>query len=129
MALLIFLLFSFTISQNGEIELTGFFSTNVKATDFGFVPLGIRFDNAPVGGTITITNMFISRGNSAPNFKGGFKTTLKQNAKFVEDTFINADVNKGVIAQQIQQYDASVPGGLSTVLKLLKQQRIKHQKI
>ena len=78
MALLIFLLPSFTISQNGEIELTGFSQPMLKLRTFGFVPLGIRFDNAPVGGTITITNMFISRGNSAPNFKGGFKLLLNK---------------------------------------------------
>ncbi len=110
----------FTVQASGELELTGIFPSDVKATNFEFVPLGLRFDNAPSAGTFSVSNIFISRGNSAPNFKGGFKTTLKQNAKFVEDTFINADVNKGVIAQQIQQYDASVPGGLSTVLKTTK---------
>ncbi|MCZ3070541.1 hypothetical protein NYZ02_18755, partial [Acinetobacter baumannii] len=94
----------FTVQASGELELTGIFPSDVKATNFEFVPLGLRFDNAPSAGTFSVSNIFISRGNSAPNFKGGFKTTLKQNAKFVEDTFINADVNKGVIAQQIQQY-------------------------
>lgn len=111
---------SFIVAASGEIELTGIFPSDVKATAFEAIPLGLRFDNAPSGGTFTITNMFISRGNSAPNFKGGFRSSLKQNAQFVEDTFIKADANKGVIAQQIQQYDAGVPGGLSTVVKTTK---------
>lgn len=111
---------SFIVTASGEIELTGIFPSDVKATAFEAIPLGLRFDNAPSGGTFTITNMFISRGNSAPNFKGGFRSSLKQNAQFVEDTFIKADANKGVIAQQIQQYDAGVPGGLSTVVKTTK---------
>lgn len=110
----------FTVQESGEIELTGLFPSDVKATNFDFVPLGLRFDNAPSAGIFTISNIFLSRGNSAPNFKGGFKSNLKQNAQFVEDTFIKADVNKGVIIQQIQQYDASVPGGLSNVVKTTK---------
>ncbi len=111
---------SFIVAASGEIELTGIFPSDVKATAFEAIPLGLRFDNAPSGGTFTITNMFISRGNSAPNFKGGFRSSLKQNAQFVEDTFIKADANKGVIVQQINQYDAGVPGGLSTVVKTTK---------
>ncbi|MBW3010267.1 hypothetical protein, partial [Acinetobacter baumannii] len=108
------------VAASGEIELTGIFPSDLKASAYEAIPLGLRFDNAPSGGTITITNMFISRGNSAPNFKGGFRSSLKQNAQFVEDTFIKADVNKGVITQQIQQYDATVPGGLSSVVKTTK---------
>ncbi|MEX5395068.1 interleukin-like EMT inducer domain-containing protein [Acinetobacter baumannii] len=111
---------SFVVAASGEIELTGIFPSDLKASAFEAIPLGLRFDNAPSGGTFTVTNMFISRGNSAPNFKGGFRSSLKQNAQFVEDTFIKADVNKGVIAQQIQQYDATVPGGLSSVVKTTK---------
>ncbi len=111
---------AFTVAASGEIELTGIFPSDLKASAYEAIPLGLRFDNAPSGGTITITNMFISRGNSAPNFKGGFRSSLKQNAQFVEDTFIKADVNKGVITQQIQQYDATVPGGLSSVVKTTK---------
>jgi len=111
---------TFTVAASGEIELTGIFPSDVKATAFEAIPLGLRFDNAPSGGTFTITNMFVSRGNSAPNFKGGFRSSLKQNAQFVEDTFIKADANKGVIVQQINQYDAAVPGGLSTVVKTTK---------
>ncbi|MBU0291730.1 DUF1983 domain-containing protein [Acinetobacter baumannii] len=111
---------SFVVAASGEIELTGIFPNDLKASAYEAIPLGLRFDNAPSGGTFTVTNMFISRGNSAPNFKGGFRSSLKQNAQFVEDTFIKADVNKGVIAQQIQQYDATVPGGLSSVVKTTK---------
>ncbi|HEO1827315.1 TPA: DUF1983 domain-containing protein [Acinetobacter baumannii] len=111
---------SFVVAASGEIELTGIFPSDLKASAFEAIPLGLRFENAPSGGTFTVTNMFISRGNSAPNFKGGFRSSLKQNAQFVEDTFIKADVNKGVIAQQIQQYDATVPGGLSSVVKTTK---------
>ncbi|EOI3480139.1 interleukin-like EMT inducer domain-containing protein [Acinetobacter baumannii] len=111
---------SFVVAASGEIELSGIFPSDLKASAYEAIPLGLRFDNAPSGGTFTVTNMFISRGNSAPNFKGGFRSSLKQNAQFVEDTFIKADVNKGVIAQQIQQYDATVPGGLSSVVKTTK---------
>ncbi|OBA11951.1 interleukin-like EMT inducer domain-containing protein [Acinetobacter baumannii] len=111
---------SFIVAASGEIELTGIFPSDLKASAYEGIPLGLRFDNAPSGGTFTVTNMFISRGNSAPNFKGGFRSSLKQNAQFVEDTFIKADANKDVIAQQIQQYDAGVPGGLSTVVKTTK---------
>lgn len=111
---------SFVVAASGEIELSGIFPSDLKASAYEAIPLGLRFDNAPSGGTFTVTNMFISRGNSAPNFKGGFRSSLKQNAQFVEDTFIKADVNKGVIAQQIQQYDAGVPGGLSSVVKTTK---------
>ncbi|EPK3152066.1 interleukin-like EMT inducer domain-containing protein, partial [Acinetobacter baumannii] len=66
----------FTVQASGELELTGIFPSDVKATNFEFVPLGLRFDNAPSAGTFSVSNIFISRGNSAPNFKGGFKTTL-----------------------------------------------------
>ncbi|CAA0253322.1 interleukin-like EMT inducer domain-containing protein [Acinetobacter baumannii] len=111
---------SFVVAASGEIELTGIFPSDLKASAYEAIPLGLRFDNAPSGGTFRVTNMFISRGNSAPNFKGGFRSSLKQNAQFVEDTFIKADVNKGVITQQIQQYDATVPGGLSSVVKTTK---------
>ncbi|MDN8223907.1 interleukin-like EMT inducer domain-containing protein [Acinetobacter baumannii] len=111
---------SFVVAASGEIELTGIFPSDLKASAYEAIPLGLRFDNAPSGGTFTVTNMFISRGNSAPNFKGGFRSSLKQNAQFVEDTFIKADVNKGVITQQIQQYDATIPGGLSSVVKTTK---------
>ncbi|SUU54364.1 carbohydrate binding domain-containing protein [Acinetobacter baumannii] len=45
---------------------------------------------------------------------------LKQNAQFVEDTFVRAEANKQVIAQQIQQYDASIPEGMATVVKSTK---------
>ncbi|HAV3050807.1 interleukin-like EMT inducer domain-containing protein [Acinetobacter baumannii] len=111
---------SFVVAASGEIELTGIFPSDLKASAFEAIPLGLRFDNAPSGGTFTVTNMFISRGNSAPNFKGGFKTTLKQNAQFVEDTFVRSEANKQVIAQQIQQYDASIPEGLTSVVKSTK---------
>ncbi|MFY7027088.1 phage tail tip fiber protein [Acinetobacter baumannii] len=111
---------SFIVAASGEVELKGVFPSDVKATSFDFVPLGLRFDNAPANGLFTVTNIFVSRGNSAPNFKGGFRSTLKQNAQFVEDTFIKADVNKQVIAQQIQQYDALIPDGMSTVVKNTK---------
>lgn len=111
---------SFIVAASGEVELKGVFPSDVKATAFEFVPLGLRFDNAPAGGIFTVTNIFVSRGNSAPNFKGGFRSALKQNAQFVEDTFIKADANKQVIAQQIQQYDASIPDGMATVVKNTK---------
>ncbi|EPJ8676039.1 interleukin-like EMT inducer domain-containing protein, partial [Acinetobacter baumannii] len=111
---------SFIVAASGEVELKGIFPSDLKATAFDFVPLGLRFDNAPAGGVFTVTNAFISRGNSAPNFKGGFKSVLKQNAQFVEDTFVRAEANKQVIAQQIQQYDASIPEGMATVVKSTK---------
>ncbi|MDC4361046.1 hypothetical protein NQ651_17835, partial [Acinetobacter baumannii] len=111
---------SFIVAASGEVELKGIFPSDVKATAFEFVQLGLRFDNAPAGGLFTVTNAFVSRGNSAPNFKGGFRSALKQNAQFVEDTFIKADANKQVIAQQIQQYDASIPDGMATVVKNTK---------
>lgn len=111
---------SFIVAASGEVELKGVFPSDVKATAFEFVQLGLRFDNAPAGGLFTVTNAFVSRGNSAPNFKGGFRSALKQNAQFVEDTFIKADANKQVIAQQIQQYDASIPDGMATVVKNTK---------
>ena len=52
---------SFVVAASGEIELTGIFPSDLKASAFEAIPLGLRFDNAPSGGTFTVTNMFISR--------------------------------------------------------------------